>query len=417
MNSKALYAVIDLKSFYASCECADRHLDIFTTPLVVCDPERGPSTIVMSATPYLKKNYGVPNVCRRRDLPSVPGMILAQPRMAYYVEMASRVVSIFLDAVDEADLHVYSIDESFLNIGPYLKLAHATPEQFVAKIQQRIHDELGLIATAGIAPNMFLAKVCLDNEGKKRPPYIAHWSMADVPTKLWSITPITEIWGISDGLERRLRLLGIRSLSELAHARKEDLEKSFGIMGDQLHDLANGIDRTDIREKYIPKETHLSIGQQLIRDYSLQEAKLILREMCDDLCLRLRFSGQKSGEVSLFVAYSAQAGGGFAHQMSLTKPSDDNATLYDAILEIFNRYSEPKPVRDLSIGFGKLASYDYEQLDIFETSEQSLKRKQLNQAIDKIQLAYGRNACLRLSSLTPASTIHERHQQIGGHKA
>ena len=111
MNDKALYCVIDLKSFYASCECATRHLDIFTTPLVVCDPTRGPSTIVMSATPYLKKTYGVPNVCRRRDLPQVSNMILAQPRMAYYVEMSSKVVSIFLDFVDEADLHVIAPED------------------------------------------------------------------------------------------------------------------------------------------------------------------------------------------------------------------------------------------------------------------------------------------------------------------
>jgi len=417
MNDKALYCVIDLKSFYASCECATRHLDIFTTPLVVCDPTRGPSTIVMSATPYLKKTYGVPNVCRRRDLPQVSNMILAQPRMAYYVEMSSKVVSIFLDFVDEADLHVYSIDESFLNIGPYLQIAHCTAEQYVAKIQKRIKDELGLVATAGIGPNMFLAKICLDNEGKKRPPYCAHWTMDDVPTKLWSISPITEIWGISDGIERRLRLMGIRSLEALAHAKKEDLEKEFGILGNQLQDLANGIDRTDIRKKYVPKETHLSIGQELCRDYTLSEAKLILREMSDDLCLRLRLLGQKTGEVSLFIAYSAQAGGGFAHQMSLTKPTDDNDTIYQAILEIFDRYSEPKPVRSLGIGFGKLGSYDYEQLDVFESSELLSEKKSLHKAIDKIQLAYGRNACLRLSSLTKASTIHERHQQIGGHKA
>jgi DNA polymerase V len=417
MNDKALYCVIDLKSFYASCECAARHLDIFSTPLVVCDPTRGPSTIVMSATPYLKKTYGVPNVCRRRDLPNVPNLILAQPRMAYYVEMSSRVVSIFLDFVDEADLHVYSIDESFLNIGPYLKVSHCTAEQYVAKIQQRIKDELGLVATAGIGPNMFLAKICLDNEGKKKPPYCAQWTLADIPTKLWTISPITEIWGISDGIERRLRLMGIRSVEGLARAKREDLEKQFGILGDQLHDLANGIDRTDIREKYVPKETHLSIGQELSRDYTLEEAKLILREMSDDLCLRLRLSGQKTGEVSLFIAYSVQAEGGFAHQMSLLKPTDDNDTIYQAILELFNRYSEPKPVRNLGLGFGKLGHYEYQQLDVFESSELLTEKKNLHKAIDKIQLTYGRNACLRLSSLTKASTIHERHQQIGGHKA
>ena len=249
MNEKALYCVIDLKSFYASCECAARGLDPFKTPLVVCDPTRGPSTIVMSSTPYLKANYKIPNVCRRRDLPHLEDMIYAQPRMAYYIEMSSRVVSIFMDHVAEEDIHVYSIDESFLNIGPYLSLAKQTPEEFVHEIQKQIYEELGLTATAGIGPNMFLAKIALDNEGKKRPPYIAHWTEKDVPTKLWSISPITEIWGISRGTEAHLKRIGIRSMKELAHCDRGFLEEEFGVMGLQLHDLANGIDRTDIRQK------------------------------------------------------------------------------------------------------------------------------------------------------------------------
>ncbi|MEE3299370.1 MAG: damage repair protein, partial [Candidatus Enteromonas sp.] len=198
MVKEDLYCVIDLKSFYASCECVARGLDIFKTPLVVCDPDRSMSTIVMSSTPYLKDKYHIPNVCRRRDLPNVENLILAQPRMAYYIEMSAKVVSIFLDYVSEEDLHVYSIDESFLHISPYLSLAKQTPEEFVAEIQKRIKKELGLTATAGIGPNMFLAKVCLDNEGKKKAPYIGRWRMEDVPTKLWSITPITKIWGISN---------------------------------------------------------------------------------------------------------------------------------------------------------------------------------------------------------------------------
>jgi DNA polymerase V len=161
-------AVIDLKSFYASCECSVRHLDIFTTPLVCCDPYRSSSSIVMSATPYLKKKYGIPNVCRRRDLPIVPGMIYAVPRMSFYLKMSAKVVSIFLDYVAEEDLHVYSVDESFLNLGPYLNLYHCTAEELVARIQKTIWEKLGLIATAGIGPNMFLAKIALDNEGKKK---------------------------------------------------------------------------------------------------------------------------------------------------------------------------------------------------------------------------------------------------------
>jgi DNA polymerase V len=417
MVKEDLYCVIDLKSFYASCECVARGLDIFKTPLVVCDPDRSMSTIVMSSTPYLKDKYHIPNVCRRRDLPNVENLILAQPRMAYYIEMSAKVVSIFLDYVSEEDLHVYSIDESFLHISPYLSLAKQTPEEFVAEIQKRIKKELGLTATAGIGPNMFLAKVCLDNEGKKKAPYIGRWRMEDVPTKLWSITPITKIWGISNGTERHLMRIGIRSLRELAQADLSLLLDEFGVIGQQLHDLANGIDRTNIREKYIPKETNLSIGQTLPKDYDKKGACLVLREMTDDLCLRLRMSGKKASRVSLFVAYSARVGGGFVHQATLNMPSDDNDTLFEALMDIYFEHVESLPIRNLSISFSKLGEYSMEQLDIFHAPEEKEEKHNLWQTIDKIQARYGKNAVLRLSALTEDSTIIERHGQIGGHKA
>ena len=165
--------IIDLKSFYASCECAVRHLDIFKTPLVCCDPYRSESSIVMSVTPYLKERYGVSNVCRKRDLPTIPGMIYAVPRMSYYLQVSSYVVNIFLKYVSYEDLHVYSVDESFLNLGPYIQM-YGSPERMIQLIQQEIFNRLGLIATAGIGPNMFLAKIALDNEGKKKKPFLAH---------------------------------------------------------------------------------------------------------------------------------------------------------------------------------------------------------------------------------------------------
>ena len=410
-------AVIDLKSFYASCECAARNLDPLSTPLVVCDPTRGEGTIVMSTSPYLKSKYGVPNVCRRKDLPLIEGMIYAQPRMAYYLEMSSRVISIFLEHVGEEDLHVYSVDESFLSLGPYLKLNKATPEEIVAQIQKEIKKRLGLIATAGIGPNVFLAKVALDNEGKKKPPFIAHWTMADIPTKLWSLSPITEIWGISGGIEKRLAKIGIRSVKELAEADEERLLSEFGVIGHQLKRLANGIDESDIREKGAPKERSLSLGQVLKRDYSAKEASLILREMVDDLCLRLRMQGKMTAIVSCYVGYSSEENGGFSHQARLDCPSDDNDALYKTIIGIFHRYAEELPIRRLGICFAKLGEYSCQQLSLFESPEVSKEKHSLHQTIDKIQNTYGKNSCLRASSLSKASTAHERHELIGGHKA
>lgn len=406
-------AVIDLKSFYASCECACRHLDIFTTPLVCCDPYRSGSSVVMSATPYLKKKYGIPNVCRRRDLPHVPGMIFAVPRMSYYLTMSAKVVSIFLDYVASEDLHVYSVDESFLNLGPYLNLYHCTPEALVAQIQHTIKERLGLVATAGIGPNMFLAKIALDIEGKKHPPFIAHWTEEDVPLKLWKISPITKIWGIAEGTASHLARIGIRSLYELAHADRDFLVKEFGVMGYQLHDLANGIDGSQIEEKYVPKEVSLSNGQTLRRSYYPDEALLLLREMTDDLSNRLRSAGFLAGKVSLWASFGDL--GSFAKQRMLPIPSDDTDSLYDALKEVFSACPN-LPIRGLSINFAQLSNPDVEQISLFLDDESRRERQRLDRSLDAIRGRYGKNSVLRCSSLKSGSTIRTRHEQIGGHK-
>lgn len=411
-----VYAVIDMKSFYASCECAARGLDIFSTPLVVCDPTRTENTIAMSATPYLKSRYGIKNVERMRDLPKLDGMIYARPRMEYYIKISAKVVNIFLDFVSEEDLHVYSIDESFLHLTPYLSLNQCRPEELVARIQKRIKEELGLIATAGLGPNMFLAKVCLDREGKKKEPYRARWHMEDVPTKLWKVG-ITDVWGISYGIATRLAKMGVHTLEALAKIDVSHLEKEFGIIGDQLHDLANGIDNTDIREKYVPKERNLSLGQTLPRDYDGEGVKLLLREMCDELCFRLRASFQKCGTVHLFVGYSAKSGGGISHQSALNIATSSPNKLYAVILEIFNRYYDGSPVRNLGISFSKLSHSSGHQFDLFSSPEEESEEQDLYQTMDEITAMYGKNAVLRTSSLTKDSTIKERHRQIGGHRA
>jgi len=411
-----VYCVIDLKSFYASCECVARGLDPFLSPLVVCDPDRSNSTIVMSSTPYLKSRYNIPNVCRRRDLPKVDGLILATPRMSYYIEMSSKIVELFLDYVAYEDIHVYSIDESFLHIGPYLKLANKTPEEFVRDIQIRIKKEFGLTATAGIGPNMLLAKLCLDLEGKKKYPYIGRWHQEDVQNKLWKVQPITKVWGISTGIERRLYKLGIRDIEGLAKAKIELLTSEFGIMGEQLHNMANGIDETNIRKKYIQKTENLTLGQTLMRNYSLDEARLIIREMNDDLCFRLRSKRKKATCVSLYIGYEDSFGYGFSRQSSLLLPSDENDYLYDALMGIFDRFALNGPIRRISISFSGLKDYQYSQLSIFSDGKEE-KKHSINKTLDRIINTFGKNAVVRATALTKASTILERHMQIGGHKA
>ena len=192
MNKTVIFC-IDFKSFYASCECVDRGLNPHTTKLVVADKERGEGTIVLAVSPYLK-TFGVPSRLRVFELPKDEEIIFAKPRMSRYLELSSKAISIFLDFVNKDDIHVYSVDESFLNITPYLRLYNMSEIELAEKIKQRIYDELGLDVTIGIGPNLFLAKVALDNEAKKNTNQIAYWTNEDVETKLHKITPLSKIW-------------------------------------------------------------------------------------------------------------------------------------------------------------------------------------------------------------------------------
>ncbi len=404
--------IIDLKSFYASCECAARHLDIFKTPLVCCDPYRSESSVVMSVTPYLKEKYGIGNVCRKRDLPDIPNMIFAVPRMSYYLQMSTKVVAIFLKYVSIEDLHVYSVDESFLNLGPYIKL-YGSAERIIKLIQNEIKDKLGLVATAGIGPNMFLAKIALDTEGKKKEPYLARWTYDDVEKKLWKIKPIDKIWSIASGTKNHLARIGINCIESLAKADVNLLKKEFGIMGVQLKNLANGIDESDIREKVIPINPSLSNGQTLIHPYKVKDCELLLREMNDDLSERLRRNGYLAKKVGVWASRKTSV---YSKEYSLPYPSESPSELFEYIREAFYDHIGTEDIYALGISYGNLTTSSLLQSSFLRDPESLKKERDLNVTLDKIRDAYGRNSVLRCSSLLKSSTIKTRHTQIGGHR-
>lgn len=409
--------VIDLKAFYASFECIERGLDPFKTPLAVTDIERKDATIVLSVSPYLK-SLGVPSRCRRRELPTnIKGMIYAKPQMEKYVKCSAKIISIFLDFVGMDDIHVYSIDESFLNVGPYLKLYKCTPYELGKRILKKIKDETGLTATCGIGENMFLAKMADDKEAKNAKDFIAVWKYSDVPTKLWPIKPLNEIWGISHGYTKRLNTLGLYSAYDVAHYNKEILIQKFGVLGEELYEHCNGRDEANIREKYIPINKNLSLGQVLMRDYSYEEAKLIIKEMNDDLCVRLRQAKMKVNVVSLMVRYSFTCNEEpFSHQLKLALPTDLNSELLVSLLFIFDTYAKEKPIRQIGISFGGLEPNKVTQLSIFQNIDDIEREKNLYTALDEIQKKYGKNKILKGDALKKSSTIKERHNQIGGHR-
>ncbi|MFA6755365.1 MAG: hypothetical protein WCR97_02500 [Bacilli bacterium] len=408
--------VIDLKAFYASCECVERGLDPFTTPLAVTDTTRKESTIVLSVSPYLK-SLGVPSRCRRKDLPIINGMIYALPQMEKYVKKSAQIVSIFLDFVGIDDLHIYSIDESFLNLGPYLKLYKCTPKELCLRILKKIKDETGLTATCGIGPNMFLAKVADDKDAKTAKDFLAEWTYDDVPSKLWPITPLNELWGISEGYLKKLNQLGIYKVYDLAHYNKNLLMAKFGVLGEELYEHANGRDDAKIRDKYVPINKGLSLGQVLMRDYTKEEARLIISEMCDELAIRLRKTKLECNTVGLYLRYSLTCGGeGFGKNCSLMRPSNLNSELKQTLLYLYDSNALHKPIRQIGISFTNLSKPSYEQLSLFKNLKADDDERNLYVALDQIMEKYGKNSVLKGTSLTKESTIKERHNQIGGHR-
>ena len=408
-------AVIDLKAFYSFVECIDRGLDAWTTPLVVADKERGKNTIVLSVTPFLK-SHGVPSRLRIKDLPRGFDYIYAVPRMERYIEKSSEIVSIMNEFVSYDDIHVYSIDEAFIDLTSYLNYYKMTSLQLVTKIIQTIKDRTGLQATGGIGDNFFLAKVALDIYAKKAKNGIATIHYKDVPEKLWPITPLRNVWGIGERTEAKLNALNIHTLGELAHSSLSFMRQQFGVIGEQLWNHANGIDEADIHEKYVPKSTSLTVGQVLFKDYYKENVQLIIREMVDDLSSKLRNENKLTGLVSLYIGYSKNEMGGFSRQMSLLSATDDTETLYKAVMEIFHKFIQDKPIRRVGINFGQLTPSGVQQLNIFENNEKQEKNRELLLTMDKLQMRYGKNILLRASALTSDSTAIERHNQIGGHR-
>lgn len=412
---KRCIAVIDLKAFYAFVECVDRGLDPWKVPLVVADKSRSVNTIVLSVTPFLKSK-GIPSRCRVKELPKEYDYIFATPRMARYIEKSSEVISLILDFVSEEDIHVYSIDEAFVDLTSYVSYYKKEPEDIVLDIIHHINEKTGLTATAGIGDNFLQAKVALDIYAKASKSGVATINSDQIKEKIWPITPLSKMWGIGHNLEARLNRLGITTVGQLAIADPLLIHQKFGIIGDQLIAHANGVDDADIHEEYVPKEKSLTVGQVLPRNYTIKEAELIIKEMNDDLGYRLRNENKYTSVVGLYIGYSSDQGG-FARQCSLLKPTDDSEVILEAIMRIFNIHKENKPVRRISIVYGKLSNkVDYEQIDLFEDYHISQNRRNLQKMMDIIHNKYGKNILVRASALLEESTAKERHNQIGGHR-
>ena len=411
---KRTIAVIDLKAFYSYVECLDRGLDPWKTPLVVADKERGTNTIVLSVSPFLKKQ-GVPSRCRIKELPKKYKYVYAVPRMERYLEKSADVVGVLYQFVAEDDVHVYSIDEAFIDLTSYLSYYNKTPLQMVSTIINQIKEETGLQATAGIGDNFFLAKVALDIYAKTAKNGIARLSSNEIKEKLWPITPLHKVWSIGARTEAKLNAMNIFTVKDIATSNLDFLKSKFGVMGEQLWRHANGIDEADIHEKYEPKERSFTLGQVLFRDYKKDEAITIIREMVDTLTSRMRNEDKMCNMVSIYIGYSKNMGG-FARRATLLSATDDSQVIFDAVIEIYHRYVNDSPIRNVGIYYGGLVPASHQQLNLFEDDKKQTNRHNLQKAVDKLHQKYGNNSVLRASSLLEESTIKERNEYIGGHK-
>ncbi len=409
---------IDLKSFYASVECALLGLDPFATPLVVADASRGGGSIVLAVSPYLKK-FGVPGRCRIYELPKNIDIIFATPRMEKYLEYSTKIVEIYLRFVSEEDLYVYSIDEVFMDFSEYRDYYRKTDRQIAQMILDAIYQETKITATCGIGPNMLLAKLALDIESKKAPDFIAEWTYDNFQEKLWGLSPLSEMWGIGHNTEASLNKLGIFTVGDLARFDVVKLKKKFGIIGEELYYHANGIDQSLIQDKFNIKPVAKSYGtgQTLFRDYYRPDVYQIILELVDDVCRRLRLSRKKATTVHLGIGYSKDSGGGFGRQIKLPTPSANEAEIYQACLHLFNTSYEEEPIRRVNVAVTGLVEQPELQTNLFEDISKVIKEQQIFSTLDEVKFKFGKNSVNRASSETKASTVKARNEQIGGHRA
>ena len=407
---------IDLKSFFASVECVDRGLNAFTTPLVVANTDQGNGAITLAVSPYLKAQ-GIGGRTRLYQIPKNIPYKKVPPRMKRYIEMSKKVVAIYLSFVSQEDLHIYSIDECFLDVTGYLSYYKKSDYDLAEEILKTVEEKTGLTATCGIGPNMLLAKLSMDIEAKKYKNGIAKWTYEDVSSKLWPITPLSQVWGIGKRMEQRLNNLGIQSIGDLAHYDKNKLKAKFGVLGEELWMHANGIDNSIIADfRHQPKEKSFSHSQVLMRDYYNEEVFLVIEEMAGTLTRRLRSDVQECQVIGFGITYSKVTGGGFYHSLKMDQPTDDTGKIYAICLSIFDKfYEENMPIRKVSISLGKLSKKSGRQLDLFSSLEIMEKQDKMMQTIDEIHEKFGKNSLLKTASLLSNSTIRDRNQKIGGH--
>ena len=488
-----VYAAIDLKSFYASVECIERGLDPLKTNLVVADSSRTEKTICLAVSPSLKA-YGIPGRPRlfevieqvklinarraagrhprgqswdaaalEQDQALQVDYIVAPPQMAKYMEYSARIYEVYLKYIAPEDMHVYSIDEVFMDVTPYLRAAGMDAESFVRRIVRDVYETTGITATAGLGTNLYLCKVAMDILAKKAQPdaYGARLAYLDEMTyrrTLWDHRPITDFWRVGRGYARRLEKLGLYTMGDIARCslgddrqfyNAERLYKTFGIQAELLIDHAWGWESCTMADikAYKPQSSSISSGQVLHCPYSREKARLVVKEMADLLALDLVEKELVTDQVVLTVGYDIEnladpehiyRGEVVVDHYGRQIPKHAHGTenllgfissakhITQAFMTIFDRVTQPGlTIRRLTLVANHVKPDRGEdpcpQMDLFsDTQEQARqlnREKQRQQTVLQIKRKYGKNAILKGMNYLEGATAKDRNRQIGGHKA
>lgn len=485
------YLAIDLKSYYASAECVARQLDPLTTNLVVADESRTEKTICLAVSPSLKA-YGIPGRARlfeviqkiqevnsrrlqaairnrtaltKNGLPSLSSpsfdaeaiardpllevsYLVAPPRMAYYMELSTRIYSIYLKYIAPEDIHVYSIDEVFMDITSYLTHYRMSAHDLAKTIIREVLYTTGITATAGIGTNLYLSKLAMDIVAKHTLPdsdgvRIAELDESSFRYLLWDHQPLTDFWQIGSGIARRLGKHGIHTMGELARASLTDEEilfKEFGIDAEILIDHAWGIEPCTMQDikSYRPSDSSICEGQVLSSPYEYRKALLIVREMAENLSLRLLEKNMVTESLTLHIGYDRQnCDAGTYHgpvhtdhygrqvpksahgTIRLDTLSNLEASLTRAATRLYEQIVNPLLlIRRITITANKvIPDTGIVQLDLFTDLQKLEKEKKLQEAMLNIKKRFGKNSVLKGTSFLEGATMRERNGQIGGHKA
>lgn len=404
---------IDIRSFFASCAAAEAGLDVMKTPIAVIGNLEQKGSIVLAASPPMKKRFGVKTGSRLFEIPDDPSIHLLEPKMEFFVRVSMEITRYLNQFVPSKSIHVYSVDECFADLGGTEKL-WGPIESTVKRIQDGLHYQFQLPCAVGLGPNMLVAKLALDLEAKRTG--FAKWTYQDIPKKLWPVSPLSEMWGIGSRLEKTLNNMGIFNVGQLANTPLALLEEKFGVMGNQLYHHAWGIDLSELGAPIVDGQISYGKGQVLFRDYrTKKEVMAVILEMCEDVARRAREANMAGRTIHLSVGYSKEAfGGGFNRSRSIDEPTNATMKIYKVCEQIFDEFYDRSPVRKLSISITNLEPENSMQLSLFE--EGKWKERKLGKTMDYLRSKYGSTAVLRAVSYTEAGTAMKRAGLLGGHK-